>query len=187
MKVRVENIEAITEYANHGRVVVFDTETTGMYEGDEICQIAAAEYVNGKLRRTMNVYMCPTCEIRQEAADAHGLTVEFLKEHGREQSDAMREFFDFVGKDALLVAHNIRFDLRMVAQECEKFGIENPLGEVETCDTWPLAKYFHPEFKCCALWALLEQLQVEGDNSHNAIDDVTACANVFFKLIKERL
>ena len=47
------NIEKFAEFADSGRVVVFDTETTGGSCSDEICQLAAAEYVNGRLERTM--------------------------------------------------------------------------------------------------------------------------------------
>ena len=62
MRTTPQNIERFAEFADCGRVVVFDTETTGGSCSDEICQLAAAEYVNGRLERTMNVYIRPTCE-----------------------------------------------------------------------------------------------------------------------------
>ena len=55
MRTTPQNIERFAEFADCGRVVVFDTETTGGSCSDEICQLAAAEYVNGRLERTMNV------------------------------------------------------------------------------------------------------------------------------------
>ena len=63
MRTTPHNIERFAEFADSGRVVVFDTETTGGSCTDEICQLAAAEYVNGRLERTMNVYIRPTCEM----------------------------------------------------------------------------------------------------------------------------
>ena len=59
MRVTPQNIEAFTRFAEEGRVVVFDTETTGGSCNDEICQLAAAEFVNGQLERTMNGYIRP--------------------------------------------------------------------------------------------------------------------------------
>ena len=64
MRTTPQNIERFAEFADCGRVVVFDTETTGGSCSDEICQLAAAECVNGRLERTMNVYIRPTCEMR---------------------------------------------------------------------------------------------------------------------------
>ena len=52
MRICANTLPRIAEYARSGRVVVFDTETTGGADYDEICQIAAAEYVCGKLSRT---------------------------------------------------------------------------------------------------------------------------------------
>ena len=145
MRTTPQNIERFAEFADCGRVVVFDTETTGGSCSDEICQLAAAEYINGRL-----------------------------------------EFFDFLGSDVLLVAHNNRFDLKMLQQECAKFDCAFEPEGVEMCDTLALARYFRPDLKSHALGNLLEPLGVDGVNSHDALDDVMACAGVFFKLIAER-
>ena len=47
MRISANTVPQIAEYARSGRVVVFDTETTGCSRWDEICQIAAVEYVDG--------------------------------------------------------------------------------------------------------------------------------------------
>ena len=54
MRICANTLPQIAEYGQSGRVVVFDTETTGCSRYDEICQIAAVEYVNGVLTRTFN-------------------------------------------------------------------------------------------------------------------------------------
>ena len=110
-----------SEFATSGRVVVFDTETTGGSCSDEICQLAAAEYINGRLERTMNVYIRPTCEMNPWAEQVHGISMDYLDEHGIDPVDALHQFFHFLGSDVLLVAHNNRFDLKMLQQECAKF------------------------------------------------------------------
>lgn len=171
-------------YAREGRVVVFDTETTGQSRTDEICQIAAAEYVKGRLVRTMSVYVCPTCEMNPGAEAVHGLSPEFLGLNGVEPEEAMERFFAFVGSDALLVAHNSPFDLRMLRQECAKFGLEFAPERVETCDTLALSRRLRPDLESHALGRLLEPLGVTGVNSHDALDDTLACAGVFFKLVE---
>lgn len=55
------------------------------------------------------------------------------------------------------------------------------------CDTLALARYFRPDLKSHALGNLLGPLGVDGVNSHDALDDVMACAGVFFKLMGSRV
>ena len=186
MRVTATNIPVFRDYANNGRVVVFDTETTGCTVHDEICQIAAAEYVNGEQTRTLSVYVCPTCEMNPVEVQIHGLSMDFLAEQGVEPVTALETFFDFLGQDVLLVAHNNRFDMGMLQRECAKFDVVFEPENVETCDTLALSRYFRPDLKSHALGSLLEPLGIDGVNSHDALDDTLACAGVFFKLLEER-
>ena len=185
MRISETNLEKIRQYATGGRVVVFDTETTGGSRWDEICQIAAAEYVCGKLSRTLALYICPTCEMNPLAENVHGLSMDFLAEHGLVPEEAMRQFFDFLGNDVLLVAHNNKFDMRMLNQECEKFDLCFAPEGVETCDTLALSRHLRPELQCHALANLIDVLGIDGINSHDALDDALACAGVFFALLKQ--
>ena len=183
MKIRDRTLPRIAEYARAGRVVVFDTETTGCTRFDEICQIAAAEYVCGELSRTLALYVCPTCEMNPWAEGIHGLSLDFLSEHGIAPEEAMRRFFEFLGSDVLLVAHNNRFDMRMLDQECEKFGLCFAPDGIETCDTLALARHLRPGLGCYSLANLIEEFGIDGSNSHDALDDTLACAGLFFKLM----
>ena len=185
MKIDKTYIEKIRRHAESGRVVVFDTETTGCSRCDEICQISAVEYVGGEETRTFNAYISPTCEMSPYAEGVHGLSLDFLNERGIPPEEAMRRFFGFLGDDALLVAHNNKFDMRMLNQECEKFDICFAPNGIETCDTLALARYFLPDLDCHALSHLIDILGIDGVNSHDALDDAFACANLFFKLISE--
>lgn len=183
MRICNNTLPCLAEYARDGRVVVFDTETTGCSRFDEICQIAAAEYVGGELARTFDVYVCPTCEMNPWAEGVHGLSLDFLNEHGLAPEEAMRQFFGFLGANALLVAHNDKFDMRMLNQECAKFGIGFEPDGIETCDTLALARHLRPELGRYTLANLIDALGVAGANSHDALDDALACAGVFFKLL----
>lgn len=183
MRITPATLPLLADRARAGRVVAFDTETTGGCSWDEICQIAAAEYVGGKLMQTLALYVCPTCPMNPWAEAVHGLSMEFLHEHGIAPEDAMRQFFEFVGSDALLVAHNAPFDLRMLRQECEKFGLCFDCDGVQTCDTLALSRRLRPDLPNHRLATLVEELGIDGVNSHDALDDALACAGVFFKLL----
>ena len=180
------SLETFRQYAASGRVVVFDTETTGCSRYDEICQIAAMEYTCGELTRTFCEYICPTCEMNPHAENVHGLSADFLAGHGISPEEAMRRFFEFLGGDALLVAHNNKFDMRMLSQECEKFDICLFPEGIETCDTLALARQLLPHLDCHALAYLIAVLGIDGVNSHDARDDARACAHLFFRLLGEK-
>jgi len=82
MRIKPENLPLIHRYAAHGRIVVFDTETTGMMNDDEICQIAAVEYEHGRECRNMAEYLTPACPMNPYAEQAHGLSLDFLRQNG---------------------------------------------------------------------------------------------------------
>ncbi|MBR6020872.1 MAG: hypothetical protein IK066_00475, partial [Kiritimatiellae bacterium] len=90
MRINANRLGDLARRARTGRVVAFDTETTGCSWGDEICQIAAAEYVEGRLARTFAAYICPTCRMSWGAYQVHGLSMDFLRENGDEPGEAMR-------------------------------------------------------------------------------------------------
>ena len=92
MPICASTLPQIAEYARRGRVVVFDTETTGCSRWDEICQIAAVEYVGGVRARTFSAYVCPTCEMNPRAEVVHGLSLDFLSGHGL-SSGSRKPFF----------------------------------------------------------------------------------------------
>ena len=186
MRISANKIEKIRQYAANGRVVVFDTETTGCLRHDEICQIAAVEYIGGVRARTFSVYVCPTCEMNPLAEAVHGLSLDFLSEHGLAPEEAMRQFFEFLGSDVMLVAHNNRFDMRMLRQECNKFELCFAPEGLETCDTLALARQMRPGLVSYSLANLIKALDIDGTNSHDALDDTLACAGLFFKLLNSQ-
>ena len=185
MRITKAKIPALSARARCGRVVVFDTETTGCSWWDEICQIAAAEYVDGERTRTMALYIRPSCRMNPFAQAVHGLSMDFLRANGHEPAEAMRRFFEFVGEDVLLVAHNAAFDLRMLRQECGKYRLSFSPSGVETCDTLKLSRLLRPDLASHALGFLIGALGIDASNSHDALDDTLACAGVFFKLLEQ--
>ena len=104
---------------------------------------------------------------------------------------AGQAFRDHLGRNVLLVAHNINFDMGMLQQECALCEDATwELAQVKLCNTILFAYSQYPEFSSrnggCgyALETLIEQLGIDAKNSHRADDDADACAKLFFKLAK---
>ncbi|CAM2770579.1 DNA polymerase III subunit epsilon [Vibrio rarus] len=108
---------------NSRRIVVLDTETTGMnreggptYLGHRIIEIGAVEIINRKLTgRHFHVYIKPDREIQPEAIAVHGITDEFLLDKP-EYKEIHQEFLEFID-GAELVAHNAPFDVGFMDNE----------------------------------------------------------------------
>lgn len=182
-RITKQALKRYREAAAQGRVVVFDTETTGISRCDEIVEIAAAEFVAGELTRSIKLYVSPTCPMNPAAEAVHGLSLDFLAENGCEPTRALERFFEFLGDDVLLVAHNLAFDYRILQNECRKFDFSTSIEHIDFCDTLAMARKVVPGLERYRLSYLIEALGLKGDNSHDALDDTLACAELFFDLV----
>ncbi|RJX71697.1 DNA polymerase III subunit epsilon [Vibrio sinensis] len=174
--------------SNQHRIVVLDTETTGMnleggphYQGHRIVEIGAVEIINRKLTgRHFHVYIKPDREIQSEAVEIHGITDEFLLDKP-EYRDVHEEFLDFI-KGAELVAHNAPFDVGFMDYE---FGMLNPaIGKTtdycKVTDTLAMAKKIFPG-KRNNLDILCDRYGIDNSHRtlHGALLDAEILADVY--------
>ena len=177
--------ETYYDYAHNGRVVVFDTETTGLnLLEDHIVQLTGVEYIRGQPGRQLNLFLKAPDPMPPEAEAVHHISDAKLAEVGIDPIDGIRQFLEFVGHD-LLIAHNLRFDKAMLINSCKRYGIEFDSDSIPMCDTLTLCRRLHPELTVYKLGRLLETFGLEGNNSHDALDDVLAAGNLFLKLADE--
>lgn len=177
-----------SDNSSQRRIVVLDTETTGMnreggphYQGHRIIEIGAVEIINRKLTgRHFHVYIKPDREIQQEAIEVHGITDEFLvdKPDYRAIHD---EFLEFI-KGAELVAHNAPFDVGFMDYE---FGMLSPdIGKTDdfckVTDTLAMAKKIFPG-KRNNLDVLCDRYGIDNSHRtlHGALLDAEILADVY--------
>lgn len=174
--------------SNYDRIVVLDTETTGMnfdggphYEGHRIIEIGAVEIINRKLTgRHFHVYLKPDREIQPQAIEVHGITDEFLVDKP-EYKDVHQEFLDFI-KGAELVAHNAPFDVGFMDYEFAK--LNSAIGKTEQyckiTDTLAMAKKIFPG-KRNNLDILCERYGIDNSHRtlHGALLDAEILADVY--------
>jgi len=104
------------------RIVVLDTETTGMnklgvhYEGHRIIEIGAVEVINRRLTgRNFHVYLKPDRLVDPEAFGVHGISDEFLADKPV-FADIADDFIEYI-RGAELVIHNATFDIGFMDYE----------------------------------------------------------------------
>ena len=186
--------------------VFFDFETTGINpaDGNHPWQVAAVRMKDGKVLDRINIYMNPGRSIKDtfaggvgadgvpNAVDADGnpLSDDFLaKQPG--QKEAMKQFFDWIGPNAILGSHNVPFDDEVARRMADEHGLEfAPAGYV---DTLPIAQAIY-KGKTGAdkpvnnkLGTLAEYLGVKLDNWHAADADAEAAGEILNALIDDAI
>ena len=161
-------------------LVIFDTETTGLdVREDEIIQIAAIKVRKGERvpGSEFNIFLEITKEIPPVLkGDRVNPMVEAYAVHPHETRAAgLKKFLDYC-KGCLLVGHNVEYDYHIL-----KYNLRRDLPEVELehlhperYDTLKYIRLIEPRLRHYNLERLLVQLNLEGENSHRADDDILA-------------
>lgn len=98
------------------KILVADTETSGLSKADGICQLAFTE-INHELEviTSWDSLIDPECPISPSASGVHGITDKMV-EDAPTMAEAMEILVEKFGSfdDILLICHNISFDLRFL-------------------------------------------------------------------------
>jgi len=156
------------------RIVVFDTETTGLSPTeDRIIEIAAAAVEGGVETARFESLIDPGIPIPPELTAIHGITDDMVGGQPPFAEVAGR-FLEFIGGD-ILAAHNAPYDVAMLIVPAIAAGM-TPAGN-PVLDTCRLARKLIPSPRY-ALGALAATLGLEMPVAHRAMADVVACAGV---------
>jgi DNA helicase-2/ATP-dependent DNA helicase PcrA len=160
---------ALLDALRGGKVVAFDTETTGLDPSmDEVVELATLTAAKGRVSET-HAYLCNRVDVG-ESERIHGLSNAFLTEHGEPPVGVLQGFLR-QAEGAVLVGHNVGFDLRMVRAHARRLGLDVPKSA--WADTLDLAHRFAKatDFR---LETLAETLDLTHKPAHRATDDVRA-------------
>ena len=96
-----------------------------------------------------------------------------------ERSEGLQRFVDF-SKGCILIGHNVQYDYNILINNCKR---NLPSVDIKTefpivFDTLKLARLVCPSFRSYKLKDLLAALNLEGENSHLADEDIIATYSV---------
>ncbi len=162
--------------------VVVDLETTGLHAGlDSIVEIAAVKVVNGEIVDEWDTMVNPGVFLPLETTQITGITTEMVQDSPR-FDEVVDTYLDFIGTDAVFVAHNVDFDREFMNKQLEK--IQRPLMPNPYLCTFKLAKQVHPNLSKYGLGSLCTTFGVELPQAHRALHDARATAQLFIKFMK---
>jgi len=169
------------------RLVVLDTETTGMpvTDGHRIIEIGCIELIGRRVSgQQFHCFLQPEREVDEGARQVHGMDNEFLRDKPK-FAEVADEFFAFI-EGAQLVIHNAQFDLGFIRNEFALIG-QLERAEVENhctvIDTLQLARERHPGQRN-NLDALCKRYGIDnsGRELHGALLDASLLADVYLAM-----
>ena len=180
---------------NLSRVVVFDTETTGLRFGvDNIIEIAAVEIIG--LRITGNQFHCffpARKSIDKTALECHKMDNSFYSDvcagYYKEVKEALANFVCFVGKSPVF-GHNVKFDMKHLNFDFQFFGLDSLPEDQFHCTMklfYDKLSLSNPKIKlnvrledCCEFFNITSKMA----DYHSAIFDALMTAKLLINLLE---
>jgi ATP-dependent DNA helicase DinG len=158
----------------HGELVAIDLETTGLDPfKDTIIEVGAIRMRDGKIVEEFSTLVDPDRPIPTLITSITGIRNEDIIGAPHIQK-VVPQIRAFVG-DAILIGHNIGFDTSFLYRQ----GILQTNPRV---DTYDLASVMLPRAPRYSLSSLAEQINIDLENAHRALDDARATALLYWLL-----
>jgi DNA polymerase-3 subunit epsilon len=180
-------------FAKYDRLVLFDTETTGLgFSRDEIIEFAAVvvEQKNG-MPTVIEEYdelitLSPGGFVPANIVELTGITNEDIRERGIPKTRLCCDIARMIQGNTLLLAYNAHFDLSFLYYLLLRHGDPMILKGKDKLDLLTVYKDRRPfPHKLCNA---IEAYGLEGKvvNSHRAVDDVLATLAVMEEMEREK-
>ena len=157
-------------------LVCVDVETTGLSpdRGARVCEIALLRSEGNREVSRFQSLVHPQQPMPPEVIAVHGITDEMVA-GAPAFADLLPELRDLL-RGAVVVGHNVHFDLRFLRHEWHVAG--EALPECAAIDTLALARTYF-EFPRNGLGAIAASLGITHTSAHRAMGDVLATWAVF--------
>ena len=180
-------------FSKYDRLVLFDTETTGLqFARDEIIEFAAVvvERVNGTPKVVQEydelIALSPGGFVPPKIEQLTGITTQDLREKGLPKTRVARDVAEMIRGNTLLLAYNAHFDLSFLFYFLLRHGDATVLKGKDKLDLYTVYRDRKPyPHKLCNA---IEAYGLTGKvvNSHRAVDDVLATVAVMEEMEKEK-
>ena len=187
----MEQLKAL--FSQYDRLVIFDTETTGLqYSRDEIIEFAAVvvKQRDGKAEIIEEydqlVTLSPGGFVPPKIVELTGITNEDIRQRGIPKTRVCCDIARMISGNTLLLAYNAQFDLSFLFYLLLRHGDPTVLKGKDKLDLLTVYKdrRSYPHKLCHAIEAY--GLSGKVVNSHRAVDDVLATVEVMKAMEAER-
>ena len=171
-------LEAFVQAYDTEELVIFDTETTGLdIYHDDIIQIAAICVRQGRVvGKPFNIILESERELPATVGGHENPMLRIYREsHRVGRTEGLQRFMKYC-EGKTLVGHNVNYDyqilLHNLQRSCPNINLETLCPHYY--DTLKFIRLVRPRLRNYKLGHLLDTLHLEGQNSHQADDDIMA-------------
>ncbi|RME87526.1 MAG: 3'-5' exonuclease [Planctomycetota bacterium] len=162
--------------------VAFDTETTGLHKGSRLVEISGIRFTPTKeVKPHFSTLVNPEIPIPAVASRIHKIHDSMVQDQPLAE-EVISGFFQYA-KNAILVAHNLKFDLKILQGEMERLGIKIP--PIFCVDTLAITRKWIPQLSSYRLSSLAEHLGIPCQNFHRALDDAMVVKEIVERVIQD--
>ncbi|WP_334332933.1 PolC-type DNA polymerase III [Companilactobacillus sp. HBUAS59544] len=163
--------------------VIFDTETTGLSAVyDSIIEIGATKMKDGEVVARFDKFINPGHPLSEVTTNLTSITDEMVKDAGDEQTVVGEFMDDFVG-DAILVGHNVTFDMGFMNAALTRMGRSRL--SMPVIDTLEMSRTLHSEYRNHKLDSLAKRYNIVLEHHHRADSDAETTGYLMYKLFEE--
>lgn len=168
---------SMTEKKSGHRYAIVDLEATGTGSDAKIIQVGIVIVQDGRVLQTYEQDVNPHEDLTPQIQLLTGISNKRLRK-APDFSQVAEEIYRLI-EDAVFVAHNVKFDGNLLAENLffEGFDLHTP-----RVDTVELAQLFFPTLEKYSLSSLAEDLDLDLEQAHTAISDAMATAQLLFKI-----
>lgn len=185
------NLERL--FSRYDRLLLFDTETTGLdFRRDQIIEFAAVavEAPEGVPKVTAQydrlVTLAPGTEVPPQIQQLTGISTQDIARSGIPKAQVCADIGDLIAGNTLLLAYNAHFDLSFLYYLLLRDGDPEILKGKDKLDLLTVYRdrhsYPHKLSSAIAAYGLSSRVV----NSHRAVDDVLATLAVMEEMEKEK-
>ena len=180
-------------FEKYHRLVLFDTETTGLqYNRDEIIEFAAVVVEPGLTEPVIVqeydelIALSPGGFVPAKIEQLTGITTQDIRERGLPKTRVARDIAEMVQGNTLLLAYNAHFDLSFLFYFLLRNGDPTILKGKDKLDLLTVYRDRHPFPH--RLTNAIDTYGLAGQvvNSHRAVDDVIATVAVMKAMAEEK-
>ena len=199
------------------KILVFDTETTGLpkannisiYQKNQWPHIVQISYIFYDLSNNIFDYkdhyvkIKPNVVITEESYNIHKISYEYLKQHGKDIKEVLKEFNEYLFNSDIVVGHNLSFDKRMVFVECLRNKVDQNFTQfidnekickaeyctmrngTKLCNIIKLNKNNKTYIKIPSLielYSILFPTSIVPSNLHNSLIDILCTCRCYIKM-----
>lgn len=184
------------------KYLIIDTETSGLFDfskrADEegqprlahLAMIRASEDLSET--ETVDVLVKPDgWTMSDEVAKIHGLTTEYLTEHGVPISEAIDAYAKAIDEGLIVVTFNAQYDTKIMRGEMRRAEVDDRFEKTPNIcvmralvDVCKIPKKTGKGFKFPKLSEAMAHFDLANEKEHSATGDAKACLDLMRELVK---